>query len=236
MNSFLKLCESYYQANNRPMKINVSGNIGSGKSTFCEKFVQRHPSIYIIKEPVHIMRSYYDKKTGVYKNLLDEFYQGKIGGVEFQNLMIEILMEYNEEEYNKACAIPHIRTVLFDRSVIDTIEMFSRLISMEFYNEVAESTIDEIVEKNIYPDLFIFIRSNGEKCKSRINMRGRPEEMEIDVKYLLDLEEALGEFEKKVLLMRQTVISVDIDTECLNQNEVYDKILDGFDERFASLI
>ena len=228
MNSFIKLCESYYQANNRPMKINVSGNIGSGKSSFCEKLVQKHPSIYLIKEPVHIMRSYYDKLSGEYINILDEFYQGNIDGVVFQTLMIEILMKYNEEEYNKACAIPHIRTVLFDRSVVDTIEMFSRLISMDFYNEVVEATINEIVENNIYPDLFIFIRSKGEKCKSRINMRGRPEEMEIEVKYLLDLEKALGEFEEKVLGFNQTVISVDIDSESLNENEVFDKILNGF--------
>jgi len=227
MNSFIKLCESYYQANGRPMKINVSGNIGSGKSTFCEKLVQRHPSIYLIKEPVHIMRRYEDV-DGEYRNLLEEFYQGKIDGVVFQYLMIEILMKYNEEEYRKACAIPHIRTVLFDRSVVDTIEMFSRLISKDFYNGIVDSAIDSVVQKQIYPDLFIFLRSDGGKCKKRITMRGRPEEVGISEKYLYDLEGALGEFEKKVLRFNQTVVSVDIDTECLNENEVFDKILNGF--------
>lgn len=180
--TFQEAVNKFYQQNNRALVLNISGNIGAGKSTFCKGL--REIGCYIIDEPVKEMQNYQGR------NILDEFYKGVISPVEFQKMVIEIIIKVNNEEYKKAINLGY-KVIVCDRSLIDTVETFTYMCSKELYNEVKD-TIYQRMHFNI--DYYIFLELHPTICHYRIKKRGRVEEKNIKLQYLQDYNESLVRF------------------------------------------
>lgn len=180
--------------------INVSGNIGSGKSTLLKNL--RFENFMVVREPVHLFKNY----KGV--NLLEGFYNKTISSIDFQTTMGKIFIDYHIKKYNK-CIKNNIKYMITERSVIDSIEIFSRILIKDeaFY----ESIYHEVKEYQKYlPSLFIYIKSDPSNCLNRIILRNRKEERGIQLEYLEQLHDATERFfeslpvEKKLVYCMET--------------------------------
>ena len=175
---FRKKTKTFKEQNIRPYTINISGNIGCGKSTLSKR-LDKLDFVYLIKEPVKLLQNYKGK------NILQEYYDGKIKPLVFQELVIKIMFEYTRSEYNKSLKNDKITCVVLDRSLHDTIHTFLRMIPM--HHSLFNNTKKLLNKGTYFPiDKFLCLISNPYECYKRIHKRGRSEEKDIKLSYLND--------------------------------------------------
>lgn len=170
----------------RPYTVLVEGNVGSGKSTFVDILASRDSRILPVPEPVEVWQNF--SGTGV--NLLDlMFRDGKRYSGAFQLAStysrLKVASELSE---SKAVRIME-RSIFSERYCF--LEMMRRgpLSSAEYalmdrWFHFAIHHFHQFVQ----PDVLVYLRADVETLKAHIKKRGRPEEANMDPRFLLDVQ------------------------------------------------
>jgi len=184
----------------KPMIINVSGNIGAGKSSLLRR-LNIQDDCMIVEEPVHLFTNY----KGV--NILEKFYKKTISNIEFQTTITRIMMDYHIKMYDE-CVRKGIKYMITERSIIDSIEIFSRmLISDEtFYKSIYEYTSEY---QSYLPSLYVYIQSKPDRCLERIVKRNRKEELNISLSYLENLHNCTERFFEKLSTQKKIIYNME---------------------------
>lgn len=186
--------------------ITIDGNIGAGKSTLLN-YLHNNYNIYIDLEPL-------DK----WKSFLDNIYTKKKNYFNFQ---IRVWLDRSwiqEKDLNSIIIME--RSPFFIRNTFNKYTYENQLITNQENN-----IINELYNKsdNIWKSTyFIYIRSNPEKCLERIIKRGRDNEQDISLKYLIDIHNLHEETYKKAIENNMNIIIIDIEDKSLETiaNEV----------------
>lgn len=163
-----------------PKTVIIEGNIGCGKSTMLEIFGKRL-DVEAVPEQVEKWTNW----NGV--NMLQAMYDNPSQhGVEFQNIVIETMVENHLKKTNK-------KFKLMERSIFSTEQCF---IKNSFESEVfTKSQFDSLSEKCrkltedlvISVDCFIYMRISPETALHRIRKRRRSGEENISLELLKKL-------------------------------------------------
>lgn len=155
-----------------PKLISLEGNIGAGKTTLLKKLAAL-PNVHIVLEPVAVWQEI---------GLLKAFYQDMDEYINlFQTFVIFNLQHLYLEAIEKAPA--DTKYIIFERSINSGVEIFSSLFTLApSYRRLAE----EVLARCKY-DLFIFLDTPADVCKTRIIERGVAEEQSISLEYLQKL-------------------------------------------------
>lgn len=149
------------------LKVTIDGNIGAGKTSVIELLSTKY---YLPVHPEPVEEEWKDYLTDIYDKVIG-------AGFEFQ---IKVWLD----------RVLNIRPGVTERSGYFQYNVFSEVsydIQSKSKKELIRSMYaDENVPK---PNLMIYLRSNPEKCKERINKRGRGYEEYISLGYLRRLHE-----------------------------------------------
>lgn len=202
------------------MLISIGGLIGVGKSTVLDilKETLESDNFIFLNEPVDEWQSIKDS-SGV--NALQHFYNDpKKYAMSFQILaFITRLVQLQEalETYDELEPV-----IITERSLEE-----DRFIFAEHLHDTGLiSDIDfKIYEywfntQKILPDLQFFLKASPDKCLDRIIKRGRPEEREMDLRYLEALEKRYSG-----MIGRSSTPVYLIDAEHRTPNEVAEEIV-----------
>ena len=157
----------------------ISGNIGAGKSTFLEYFVEKlqtkvNKTVILVEEGI--------ESDPIFKEKLEAFYQDPNRRIDFQqyitNFRHKRLQEY-----------PDNSILVSERGLMDDV-VFSNAISLDLetpqgdYIKYYYDLIDRL--KNDYPKVLanIYLRTKPENCMANIRKRNRKGEEEINDLYL----------------------------------------------------
>lgn len=161
--------------------IYIEGNIGSGKTTICNRLKKNGYTVYL--EPVEEWIK--DKK-------LEQFYKGEISAFDFQKYITgsmydrqkqAIKIDDNKDEFDKDDLI------IFERSVWSTL-LFTYVLGLEDkITEKEMNNIQNLVDALHKAGTHIYIRTDYGVCRDRIELRNRGEESNISLNYLQKLED-----------------------------------------------
>lgn len=189
----------------------IDGNIGSGKSSILN-YLHKYKHIQIDLEPI-------DK----WKSFLDNIYISKSGYFNFQ-IKVWLDRAWIQEKDNKSIIFME-RSPYFIRNTFNKYDFMNSNINQNEFDVINEmySKTDKIWNSNYY----IYLRSNPIKCLERIKIRGRDNELNIDIDYINNIhtlhEEALIKLKetKKVLVIEIENKSVEeISEEILSKIEL----------------
>jgi len=200
------------QINLKEKYIGISGNIGAGKTTFCEKL--RKSGFNIYGEPVEN------------NPFLDKFYNDP---KQFAFIM-QIFMLTKRYEAVKAIIKNgkkgiQDRTIYEDRIFVSV--LYDKNIIDEDHKKTYENLFSLLSEHIIFPDFLIYLNTEPKTCLERIKKRDRECEKPIELSYLESLHESYEKFIKD--------ISKKIPVFILNeksQNEDIQKIITNITEYY----
>ena len=167
--------------------ISLDGGIGAGKSTLLEEIRKRIPEINVVEEPVN-QWTYLVNEHG--ENMLELFYADKKRwGYTFQTCALLTRQKSMQAMINRLSGSQFIlteRSILTDKHIFA--EMLYRtgdlsLLEWDMYNML----FDTISQQHTVHAI-IYLSTNSATCKERIAIRGRPEEENISLPYLDDLD------------------------------------------------
>lgn len=153
------------------LDIAIGGPIGVGKSTYCQKILERHPSIQLIREiPTN--------KDHLIHKFLEAMYEGKFktnnekdySAYAFQCYMLG----YRSNTLNNQTS----KLRLFDRSILEDRYFANKLITdpdlKESYNKLWDLTVRKLQSQNRLPNGYIIIDPPNESwCLQNILKRKR---------------------------------------------------------------
>jgi deoxyadenosine/deoxycytidine kinase len=178
------------------MRIIISGNIGSGKTTLIKKL--NIDGYKIIPESVD---------TWIKHGWLQQFYSNpKKYAVEFQFHVLDSQINIPNEN------------IILERSLHISQEVFCKqlyednILSKEDYEKIKKFT----TEHNWTPDAFIYIRSDPDTCFQRINNRSRDSENNITLEYLQKLHQKHETFHKNHYIVDGNLTIDEVYNEVLN--------------------
>ena len=170
----------------RPTRIYIEGNIGSGKTTFCKYLNEyyKDKDVNVVLEPLDRWLSTKDDND---KNILDLYYRdpAKYSFVFQMTTFITRCQGLLETESP---------VVISERSNFTDKNIFVKLCMENNHMSSIEETVynewfDWLVNKNnLEGDLFVYLKTDAEKCKQRIIRRGRVEETDIPLSLLESIE------------------------------------------------
>lgn len=174
-------------SHSKPLRIYVEGNIGSGKTTFCKYLDEyfKDKDVSIALEPLDRWLETKDKDGN---NILDLYYKDS-AKYSFVFQMTTFITRCQELIKIKD------DTIISERSNFTDKNIFVKLcIEKGWINSIEENVYNEwfdwLIKKNgLEGDLFVYLRTDYEKCKERIIKRGRKEEEGIPLDLLRSLEE-----------------------------------------------
>ena len=188
------------------MKIVISGNIGSGKTSQIKRLQEEfknHKSIEIIPEAV---------QEWIDEGWLGRFYENpKKYSLGFQFRVLQSQIKLPDMDI---CTI-------VERSLHTTTHIFSKqLVEDGMISSKGYESILKFVDKNNWkPTCFIYIKTPPEVCHQRIKERSRDEESMIPLEYLENIHEKHEKFHKS-----NEYLHYEIDGT-LTQEEVFYKIM-----------
>ena len=167
--------------------ISIEGNIGVGKSSFID-ILKKNFDCEVVPEPVQMWLNIKDTNN---KNILQTFYDDITRwGYTFQNVACITRMMSIEETIRNT----NKEFVFLDRSLGTDKNVFELMLynngninSLE--HNIYNLWIDfytKYVRKNVMNKI-IYLQASPEVCKERIKLRGRQEEANIDINYLVNL-------------------------------------------------
>ena len=208
--------------------ITIEGNIGVGKSTFTNIMKNVFPDSIIVSEPVDM---WLNTKTETGENILGLFYKDiPRWGYTFQNFAHVTRMMKIQDAINSDSNIIFLdrslgtdryvfEKMLYDDGLLTEIEHKMYEIWCEFYNNY--------VNKNNNIN-YIYLRCTPETSYKRIQTRGRIEEKNIAVDYLIKLHK----YHELWLNNTENVLIIDCDKDFEYdldyQNEIITKIKEKF--------
>ena len=167
--------------------ISIEGNIGVGKSSFIN-ILKTNIHCEVVPEPVSLWLNIKDNNN---KNILQTFYDDKTRwGYTFQNVACITRMMMIEDTIRTANT-PYIfldrslgtdknvfELMLYENDNINQLEHNIYNLWINFYNNyVRKDKMNKI----------IYLQSTPEVCQERIKIRGREEEKNISIDYLIKL-------------------------------------------------
>lgn len=215
--------KEFKQIEDKPFKVYVEGNIGSGKSTFLE-LLSENNMIEVFKEPLERWQNF----EGI--NFFDLYYKDSYEyGLTFQLLTMLTILQRNIVANKKNDKPIHVferslnssRQVFLETLVADQSVNFNSARVMGKWYDFLDAAFDN------KPDLIIYIRTSPEKILKRIDNRGRTEEREIDLGYLQEIH---SNHEAWIKCIKNTPVIV------LNGDLTLDKLKSEFDICISSIL
>lgn len=187
--------------------LTIDGNIGAGKTSVLT-YLHTNYNINVDLEPI-------DK----WKPYLDKIYIDNQNFFKFQ-LRVWLDRSWIQEKKDSSLVIME-RSPYFIRNTFNKYLYENDLISVNenmIINELYDKT--DIIWK---PNYFIYLRSSPEKCLEMIYKRGRENEMNINLKYLREINEL---HEKSFEELEEKKIMIDVDDKTIEEigKEIYDFI------------
>jgi deoxyadenosine/deoxycytidine kinase len=184
----------------------IDGNIGSGKSSVLN-YLHKYKHIQIDLEPI-------DK----WKSFLDNIYILKSGYFNFQ-IKVWLDRAWIQEKDNKSIIFME-RSPYFIRNTFNKYDFMNNNINQNEFDVINEmySKTDKIWNSNYY----IYLRSNPIKCLERIKIRGRENELNIDINYINNIHKL---HEEALLKLKDTNDILIIDIENKSIEEIAEEIL-----------
>ena len=217
--------------NNIKQIISIEGNIGAGKSTFVDIINKNVKNSEIVCEPVEIWKNLKDSDGS---NILQKYYKDiPRWAYSFQNLAcitrmikIEDTVRQSDAEFiflDRSLGTDKnvFEKMLYDSKKITEIEHAMYNLWCDFYHKYVRPEFENIV---------IYLRCSPETALLRIKKRGRVEEQDITLNYLMDLHK----YHEKWLMESNelnglNVIVVDCDKDFENdiqyQNQVVNTVI-----------
>jgi thymidylate kinase len=171
--------------------ISLDGNIGAGKSTLLKMIRQCIPEIHIVDEPVDQWTYLVDEHG---RNMLELFYEDKKRwGYTFQTCAL-LTRQKNMEN-----AIRHVnatsmtsQVLLTERSILTDKHIFAEMLYRTGHLSLLEwklyNSMFDMIRQQQSVHGIIYLSTSSATSRSRIAMRGRPEEENITMKYLQELD------------------------------------------------
>jgi len=177
--------------------ITIDGNIGAGKTTILN-YIHANHNIYVDLEPI-------DK----WKPFLDDIYLNK---QKYFNFQIKVWLDRSwiQEKDNYSIIVME-RSPYFIRNTFNKSMINNNLVNPQegnIINELYDKT--DIIWKSNY---YIYIRSSPEKCLKRIMDRGRENEMNINIDYLINIHNLHEETYKQAKKEGKNIICIDIENK-----------------------
>lgn len=181
--------------------ITIDGNIGAGKTTILN-YLHNNFNINIDLEPV-------DK----WKPFLDNIYYNKKNYFNFQ-IRVWLDRSWIQEKNNNSVIIME-RSPYFIRNTFNKFFYDNNFISNEENN-----IINEFYDKtdNFWTSsYYIYLRSSPNKCLERILLRGRENEMNINLDYLNEIHQLHESSYNKALNEKKNIICIDIEDKTIEE-------------------
>jgi deoxyadenosine/deoxycytidine kinase len=188
----------------------IDGNIGSGKSSILN-YLHKYKHIQIDLEPI-------DK----WKSFLDNIYISKSGYFNFQ-IKVWLDRAWIQEKDNKSIIFME-RSPYFIRNTFNKYDFMNSNINQNEFDVINEmySKTDKIWNSNYY----IYLRSNPIKCLERIKIRGRENELNIDIDYINNIHTL---HEESLITLRETKKVLVIEIENKSIEEIAEEILSNIE-------
>tara|TARA_R110000868_G_scaffold69059_1_gene203731 strand:- start:170 stop:787 length:618 start_codon:yes stop_codon:yes gene_type:complete len=167
-------------------QIVISGNIGSGKTTLLKELNERlsRTKYTFINEPVDVWKSIKDK-DGI--NTLQHFYNDPRKNA-FNLQMLSLITRI--EELKKASE-KEGKILVGERCLWEDREIFAKMLTDDgFITPIEYETYKYYFKafKVKEPTTIFYINTSPSECLRRIKKRGRPEEQNIKLEYLVKLD------------------------------------------------
>lgn len=161
--------------------IAIIGGIATGKSTLLDELVfkLRESEIFtnVVHEPIEELRQYGRTK----ENLLESFYSDPTRGFAFQ-------MALSSLRQNQLANVEGIfiaeRSFRCQQLVFAPILLGQQDMTASEFNILHNHFQNLVNMYNHRPEIYIFLRASAERQLERIAIRGRPEEVGINIEYL----------------------------------------------------
>ncbi len=199
----------------------VEGNIGSGKSTFCKKFLDNNSDMEVHLEPVDEWINMKDDIT--HKNLLQYFYDDQERwSYSFQSYAFITRINCVTKPTVKKGKLVE-RSIFTDRNVFakalyETGKMSN--IEWKMYNKWFDWLVQDLINKIGEPAGIIYLRCKPEVSYERLKIRSRNEEASVPLEYL----KKLHDYHDQWLLDNKNAIVIDVNKDFENNQEECDKI------------
>lgn len=204
--------------------LSVLGCLGIGKTTFVKHLSEKVPNAIYVDEPVEQWLSIKDSRTG--ENLLERAYKDPHRWTyTFQNMAfitrLNLLMKAIDSEKSDL--------IVMDGSLATDKNMYAQMlhddgfmdpIEWESYN-LWENFYENQVKKNEV--IYVYMRCDPQIIMNRIKHRGRPEEKNLNIQYLIKLQHYLDHWFKTVEKSNKVYT---FDFSCDEDDEKYGQILD----------
>jgi deoxyadenosine/deoxycytidine kinase len=165
----------------------VEGIIGSGKSTLLHNCARRFPHARVIPERVEAWQNLATRDGRV--NLLENFYTDpKSHAFKFQVHVLRTLADSYLDD------LPAETPRLAERSVHSSVRMFAKMLLDRHQLEADEYAVLEgwyhlaCKAMPVQPRYVIHVDTSPSVALDRIRSRGRPEERDMSVEYLIELK------------------------------------------------
>jgi deoxyadenosine/deoxycytidine kinase len=191
--------------------IHVEGNIGSGKTTllnYLESWCDRD-RVTVVREPVELWRNLRSNDT----NLLDSFY------LDPQHWSFTFEQYVQLTMFQKHSKLYDCEFRVCERSIHSAYHCFARLLHESGkLIDVEMNILQEYYDwlsgfSALNPDLVIFIDATPEEVHSRISSRGRPEEKNIPISYLRQVDAVHREWVSTLSVPVVTFRALDLNLE-----------------------
>jgi deoxyadenosine/deoxycytidine kinase len=165
----------------------VEGIVGSGKSTLLYNCARRFPHARVIPERVEAWQNLATRDGRV--NLLENFYADpKSNSFKFQVHVLQTLVESYLDQ------MPADVPRLAERSVHSSVRLFGKMLLDKHHMDADEYAVLEgwyhLACRNlpVQPRYVIHVDTSPSVALDRIRSRGRPEERDVSVEYLIELK------------------------------------------------
>jgi deoxyadenosine/deoxycytidine kinase len=184
----------------------IDGNIGCGKTSVLN-YLHKYKNIQIDLEPVE-----------KWKTFLDNIYLSKTGYFNFQ-IKVWLDRAWIQEKDSKSIILME-RSPFFIKNTFNKNDYNNNNINEDEFNVINEmyNKTDNIWKSNLY----IYLRSSPKKCLERIQYRGRNNEMDISLDYIINIHNLHEETYKIALDKKLDIIVIDVDNKSIN--EIADEI------------
>jgi deoxyadenosine/deoxycytidine kinase len=190
----------------------IDGNIGCGKTSVLN-YLHKYKNIQIDLEPVE-----------KWKTFLDNIYLSKTGYFNFQ-IKVWLDRAWIQEKDSKSIILME-RSPFFIRNTFNKNDYNNNNINEDEFNVINEmyNKTDNIWKSNLY----IYLRSSPKKCLERIQYRGRNNEMDISLDYIINIHNLHEETYKIALNKKLDIIVIDVDNKSINEiaDEIFSLIND----------